>query len=142
MSWPASRPPRSLLEHHPQVIDLARIIKHAFGVDVARAGQDSHDMPFGVVLTHDGELRTVEHASGASLEGVIEQIEAQIWSLRPVLRACARCCHVDLKIAGSTFESALRVQAEHLVGPPLDAFLPLGDDEGWWVEAGAPGILA
>lgn len=141
MRRPGSSPPRSMLKQHPQATDLSRLIAHALSLDVARAGLDSHDLPFGVVLMQGGELRTVGHAPGAPLEGVIEQIEAQIWSLRPVLRACARCCHVDLRMPDQASMSALRVQLEHVNGPPLDAYLPLVDDGGWWVEAGSAWVL-
>jgi len=109
----------------------------AFRADRQRAGRDTRDLPFGVALTGDGRLTLLDHPENTPLHCLIEDVEARILSLRPVLRACARCVQMEVSVGGQRMD-ALRVQLEHADGPPLDAWLPLADDGAWWVEAGTP----
>lgn len=136
----APQPPRERLESHPHSGECREILELAFRTDLGRARRDDWDLPFGVVLTRSHELQVLEHGAEPAASGLIEEVEARLWSLRPVLRACARCSHVELS-SGAEVMSALRVQLEHVAGPPLDVYLPLADDEGWWVEAGEASLL-
>lgn len=131
----APQPPRQRLESHPHADEYRQIFDLAVRTSVTRARRDDWDLPFGVVLTHAHELQVLDHRSEPAKSSLIEDVEARLWSLRPVLRACARCSHVELSSGGERMDT-LRVQLEHIEGPPLDVYRPLADGAGWWVEAG------
>jgi hypothetical protein len=133
---------RHALENHPHAEDCRRLVHHAMRLDLQRAGLETHDLPFAVVLFASNETRVLEAGADGPETGLIERLEARIWSVRSLLRACARCSHVDLSFESAHTLSALRVQVEHAAGPPLDVYLPLDDDHGWWVEGGAPWVFA
>ena len=132
---------RHHLDSHPQAGDCRRLVDNARQLDVERAGLETHDLPFAVGLFPNDEIRVLGYRSGDPTHGLIEQLEARIWSLRSVLRGCARCSHVELAFDGGRRLSALRMQVEHVAGPPLDVYLPLTDDNGWWVEPGTPWLF-
>ena len=131
----APQPPRQHLASHPHADECWVLLDLAFRTHGARAHRADGDLPFGVVLTHAHELHVLGHGPEAATSGLIEDIEARLWSLRTVLRACARCSHVELSSATERMD-ALRVQLEHIDGPPLDVYRPLANGTGWWVEAG------
>ncbi|HCH66582.1 MAG: hypothetical protein CL927_12695 [Deltaproteobacteria bacterium] len=130
-------PARDALERHPHSADCQRLVHNAFRLDLERAGLDTHDLPFAIALFDSDEIRLIGHRSGAPGHGLIEENEGRLWSLRPVLRACARCSHVGLSFEQGVVIAALRVQVEHRHGPPLDVYLPHADEGRWWVEAGS-----
>jgi hypothetical protein len=135
------RPPRHDLRSHPHAAECREILALACRTYLERARRDDRDLPFGVVLTRSLELQVLEHGPEPAEDGLLEEVEARLWSLRPVLRACARCCHVELSSGAESME-ALRVQLEHVDGPPLDVYLPVADQEGWWVELGESTLWA
>ena len=109
----------------------------AFRADRQRDRLDTRDLPFGVALTAEGQLTLLDHPENTPLHALIEDVEARLLSLRPVLRACARCVQMEVSVGGQRVH-ALRVQLEHAEGPPLDAWRPRADEGAWWVEAGIP----
>jgi hypothetical protein len=135
-----SAPSRRPLDAHPAKTDCARVLENAFLLNQERAKFVVRDLPFGIALTTTDHIQLIGFRGGSFEAGRIEVVQARLWSLRPVLRACALCTLVEVKRPGGAFD-ALRVQVEHASGPPLDVYQPVEDIESWWVEPGTPFVF-
>ncbi len=133
-------PPRRPLDAHPAKSDCARVLENAFLLNQERAHLIVRDLPFGIALTTTDDIRLIGFRGGAFEAGRIETVQARLWSLRPVLRACALCTLVEITGPDGSID-ALRVQVEHADGPPLDVYQPVEDIEAWWVESGTPFVF-
>ena len=129
-------PNRQQLTQHPCKDDYQRILSNAFELAKEIEVQFQGHMPFGVALTKSDEITFIGYQGGQLPTGLLEHIEAQLVNMKPVLKACARCTRVDIRMEGGQRMSALQVQLEHLNGVALQAYQPIQGSERWWVEEG------
>ena len=102
-----STPPRRPLDAHPAKSDCARVLENAFLLNQQRANLIVRDLPFGIALTTTDDIRLIGFRGGAFEAGRIEVVQARLWSLRPVLRACALCTLVEVTGPGGASEHHL-----------------------------------
>jgi len=134
-------PAHETLARHPRRADLSWILEEALAYSQSHADSNAWDQPFGMALTHIGELQPIVFLGKSTTRGQVEYVEAQLYSLRPVLRACARGTIVTVHADGAPTFTALRIQLEHADGPPLDAYHPLDPPGPGWIEPGSPTIF-
>lgn len=133
---PFPKPNRQHLSNHPYRDDYQRILTNAFELARDIEIQFRGYMPFGIALSKSDDISFIGYQGGQLPKGLLEDIETRLFAMKSIIKACARCTRVDIKLESGHRLSALQVQLEHLNGIPLQAYQPIQSTDQWWVEKG------